>query len=174
MRCDFTSTSATSILLYTDIKSIMETVFVSPITGTIGGNNYIKKAYSVGWNNDLIKSGTTVVNIADSTSQGIVLPTLRDETCLAPAVDSTKIMTLTILTSVLSQTLNQDLRSTAIDNGDFNKSGTFWAVPMNTQVIYETYDIKMSEIFTTSWCTTYSTPITIITPGKVLSTGNLC
>ena len=151
----------------------METVFVSPITGTIGSNNYIKKAYSVGWNNDLIKSGTSLVNIADGTSQGIVLPTLRDETCLAPAADATKSMTLTLKTlSSLSQTSNEDFKSTTIDNGDLNTSGTYWTVPLNTQVIYETYDIKMSEMFPTSWCTTYSTPIIVITPGKLLTTGN--
>ena len=37
MRCDFTSASATAIRLYTDITSIMETVFVGTTFGTIAG-----------------------------------------------------------------------------------------------------------------------------------------
>ena len=37
MRCDFTSSSATAIRLYTEINNIMETVFVGTTTGTIAG-----------------------------------------------------------------------------------------------------------------------------------------
>ena len=78
MRCDFTSSSATAIRLYTDIKSIMETVFVGSSVGTIAGYNYIKQAYSVGWTNDLKIGSITRVDIDSSHTQGIVLSTLRE------------------------------------------------------------------------------------------------
>jgi len=134
MRCDFTSSSATAIRLYTDITNIMETVFVGSSVGTIAGLSYIKQAYSVGWTNDLKKGGTTFVDIDSSHTQGIVLPTLREETCLAPTV-LTKTITMTVISgSDISQgESTEDFEGTKIDNGDTDTDETYFNVILDTR-----------------------------------------
>ena len=61
-----------------------------------------------------------------------------------------------------------------IDNGDTNTDGTYFTVILDSTSDLEIYDINASELYPTSWCTTYTTTITTITPGKVLLTGNFC
>jgi len=68
MLCDFTSSTATAIRLYQDIKDIKLTVFVGTNVGTSAGESYIKQAYSVGATEDIKKDGNKMVDIKNGES----------------------------------------------------------------------------------------------------------
>ena len=129
----------------------------------------------MGWTNDLKIGGSTRVDIDSTFTQGIVLPTLREETCLAPT-NLTKTINMTPISSsdISEGESTEDFEGTEVDNGDTDTGGTYFSVMLDTTSDLEIYDINASELFPTSWCTTYSTTITNITPGKVLPTGTFC
>ena len=111
-----------------------------------------------------------MVDVDDKTA--IVLPTLREETCIAPTADKTISITMTSTTSNIAEDDSIDNFDSSIDSG--TSTGDTFSVVLNSKVDLKIYDIKMSELYHTDWCTTYSETITTITPGKVLATGNFC
>ena len=111
-----------------------------------------------------------MVDVDDKTA--IVLPTLREETCIAPTADKTISITMTSTTSNIAEDDSIDDFDSSIDSG--TSTGDIFSVVLNSKVDLKIYDIKMSELYLTDWCTTYSETITTITPGKLLTTGNFC
>ena len=129
----------------------------------------------MGWTNDIKKGTSILVDIASDTTQGIVLPTLREETCLGPTTDLTKSITMTTMTNsdIKEDSSTDEFEASKIDNGDTDTGDTYFAV-IYTKLDLKIYDIKTTELFPTSWCTAYSTTITTITPGVALTTGTFC
>ena len=86
------------------------------------------------------------------------MPTLREETCLAPAIDTTKSISMTImaLSDIEEGFSIDDFYGDKIDDGDTNTSSTYYTVSLDTKADLKIYDIKTSELFPTSWCTTYT------------------
>ena len=111
-----------------------------------------------------------MVYVDDKTA--IVLPTLREETCIAPTADKTISITMTSTTSNIAEDDSIDDFDSSIDLG--TPTGDTFSEILNSKVDLKIYDIKMSEIYPTNWCTTYRETITIITPGKLLTTGSFC
>lgn len=159
MKPNLTQTSAQLIELYRDIDYVRETVFVGTNTGAIGAHNYIKQAYSVGWAKYLTNSGSTMIGTY-SNVMGVVLPSLREETCLL-VYDATDTISLT------------QLASTTLDEGNTGEFNYFSAYQEVKEL--KMWDLKIDQLFDDSWCTEYtnSGSITTITPGYTDSAG-LC
>ena len=83
-RFDLEANDFDARLLYSDIANVQETVFAGVNTSSIGwfGTIVLMRSYSVGYAFRLSHSDTVTVKDAGSSSMGIVLPTLSEESCL--------------------------------------------------------------------------------------------
>ena len=79
---------------------------------------------------------------------------------------------MTSTTSNIAEDTSTDDFDSNIDQG--TSTGNTFLVILNTTRSLNIYDINSSELYPTSWCTTYTKTITTITPGKLLTTGNFC
>ena len=168
-----TSTSAGIALLIQDnVKNIRETVFIGTLTGTLkdsgGGtiHNYVMQSYSVGysedleyWDNPASPTTSSTFGTSGSGSMGVIIPTLRDQTCLKSADESASI-TQTDVSNGNTIFFNDGLP----DDDDMNSSDDYGKDFLNdlvsTQVL-GIYDLKVSSLFKNTWCTAYTTPSAI-------------
>ena len=81
-------------------------------------------------------------------------------------------MTITTSSNIEYDQNTEDFDYNKIDNGNTDTGGSYLSISLDTRKDLEIYDLKATELFPTSWCTTYSETITAITPGKALTTGN--
>ena len=92
------------MLIQVFVQNIRETVFAGALTGTLidsgGGtsNNYVMQSYSVGysedleyWDNPATPTTFSTFGTSGSGPMGVIIPTLRDHTCLKSADESTSI-----------------------------------------------------------------------------------